>query len=240
MTKQDLTPDASAAKAIKKVAKERQFKGMSLSERKLARRQKLIEAGIEAYGTHGFFSVTVKDICNEAKLTERYFYESFKKSEELFQTIFLQLIESLQQNVMQAVMQAAPDPQNMIDAGLSALFSMLKNDPRMARIIYIDAMLVQELHNHATIHETMSRFDRMIHAFVMLMMPHINLNEKQVSLIATGLNGYVTQIAIRWVMGGFRLSFDEVLHSCKIVFASLLKSLSEKEKNSPKSNIVIK
>ena len=35
------------------------------------------------------FSVTVKDVCQEAKLTERYFYESFKKSEDLFQTIFL-------------------------------------------------------------------------------------------------------------------------------------------------------
>jgi len=77
-------------------SRERQFKGLSLSERKLARRTKLIEAGIEAYGTQGFFSVTVKDICREAGLTERYFYESFKKSEQLFQTIFLQLIEELQ------------------------------------------------------------------------------------------------------------------------------------------------
>lgn len=34
--------------------KERQFKGLSLSERKQLRREKLIEAGIEAYGTHGF------------------------------------------------------------------------------------------------------------------------------------------------------------------------------------------
>ena len=31
--------------------KERQFKGLSLSERKQLRREKLIEAGIEAYGT---------------------------------------------------------------------------------------------------------------------------------------------------------------------------------------------
>lgn len=37
-------------------SRERQFKGLSLSERKLARRTKLIEAGIEAYGTQGFFS----------------------------------------------------------------------------------------------------------------------------------------------------------------------------------------
>lgn len=85
MTEQRLTEK----KTIKKVTKERQFKGMSLSERKLARREKLIEAGIESYGTHGFFSVTVKDICSEAKLTERYFYESFKKSEDLFQNHLL-------------------------------------------------------------------------------------------------------------------------------------------------------
>lgn len=221
-------PLSTEKKTINKAAKERQFKGMSLSERKLARREKLIEAGIEAYGTHGFFSVTVKDICNEAKLTERYFYESFKKSEELFQVIFLQLIEQLQQTVMQGVMQAAPDPKNMIRGGLTAIFTMLKNDPRVARIIYIDAMLVQELHNHATIHETMGRFDRLIYSFVTLMMPHIERSEQEISLVATGLNGYVTQIAVRWVMGGFKQSLEEIVSACEIVFISLIDSFSSK------------
>ncbi len=217
-------------------SKERQFKGLSLTERKQARREKLIEAGIEAYGSQGFFAVTVKDICNEAKLTERYFYESFKKSDELFQTIFLKLIDQLQHNVMQAIMQASTDPRKMIEAGLTALLTTLKDNPGMARIIYIDAMLVQELHNQATIHETMLRFDRMIHAFVMLMMPHIDRSEREISLVATGLNGYVTQIAIRWVVSGFKQSMQEVLSSCSIVFLSLLDTFSEKEKISKKES----
>ncbi|MCU4306145.1 TetR/AcrR family transcriptional regulator [Acinetobacter ursingii] len=226
------TPETDSTTRPKptKVNKERQFKGLSLTERKHARREKLIEAGIETYGTQGFFSVTVKDVCNEAKLTERYFYESFKKSEDLFQTIFLKLIETLQQNVMQSVMQAAPNPAKMIDAGLGALLRTLKDDPRLARIIYIDAMLVQELHNQATIQETMLRFDRMIQAFVMLMMPNLQRSEQEVSLIATGLNGYVTQIAIRWVMGGFKQSQEDVLFACRTVFLSLVQTFSEKEK----------
>lgn len=219
----------SAAKSRPPKTKERQFKGLSMAERQQARREKLIEAGIEAYGSHGFFSVTVKDICNEAKLTERYFYESFKKSEDLFQTIFLKLIDELQQNVMQAMMQASTDPKKMIKAGLTALLTTLRDNPRMARIIYIDAMLVQELHNQATIHETMSRFDRMIHAFVMLMMPQLNRSEQEISLVSTGLNGYVTQIAIRWVMSGFKHSLEEVLSSCSVVFLALLDSFSEKK-----------
>ena len=216
--------------------KERQFKGLSLTERKQARREKLIEAGIEAYGTHGFFAVTVKDICNEAKLTERYFYESFKKSDELFQTIFLTLIDQLQHNVMQAIMQASTDPRKMIEAGLTALLTTLRDNPRMARIIYIDAMLVQELHNQATIHETMLRFDRMIQAFVMLMMPHIDRSEREISFVATGLNGYVTQIAIRWVVSGFKQSMEDVLSSCSIVFLSLLNTFSGKGKILKKEN----
>ena len=216
--------------------KERQFKGLSLTERKQARREKLIEAGIEAYGTHGFFAVTVKDICNEAKLTERYFYESFKKSDELFQTIFLTLIDQLQHNVMQAIMQASSDPRKMIEAGLTALLTTLRDNPRMARIIYIDAMLVQELHNQATIHETMLRFDRMIQAFVMLMMPDIDRSEREISFVATGLNGYVTQIAIRWVVSGFKQSLEDVLSSCSIVFLSLLNTFSEKGKILKKEN----
>ena len=221
--------DRHSASSSKKNSQERQFKGLSLTERKTARREKLIEAGIEAYGTSGFFSVTVKDICTEAKLTERYFYESFKKSEHLFQTIFLKLIDELQQNVMQAIMQASTDPKKMIDAGLTALLTTLKNNPQMARIIYIDAMLVQELHNQATIHETMSRFDRMIQAFVMLMMPHLDRPNREISLVATGLNGYVTQIAIRWVMSDFKQSMEDVLSSCRIVFLSLLQTFSDKE-----------
>jgi len=204
-----------------------------MAERQQARREKLIEAGIEAYGRYGFFSVTVKDICNEAKLTERYFYESFKKSEHLFQTIFLKLIDQLQQNVMQAMMQASSDPKKMIEAGLTALLTTLRDNPGMARIIYIDAMLVQELHNQATIHETMGRFDRMIQAFVMLMMPNLNRSEREISLVSTGLNGYVTQIAIRWVMSGFKQSLEEILSSCSLVFFALLDTLGTEKPADP-------
>lgn len=227
MTENALNSTLSSTAKAPKAVKERQFKGMSLTERKQARREKIIEAGIEAYGTHGFFSVTVKDICIEAKLTERYFYESFKKSENLFQTIFLQLIDKMQHTLMQSIMQGSPDPLKMIESGLLGFFKMLHDDPRMARIIYIDAMLVQELHNHATIQETMGQFDRMIHAFVTLMMPKTQLTEKEISLIATGLNGYVTQVAVRWVMGGFKLPIEEVVQACRTVFMALLRDLTE-------------
>lgn len=208
--------------------KERQFKGLSLTERKQARREKLIEAGIATYGTQGFFSVTVKDVCNEAKLTERYFYESFKKSEELFQTVFLKMIGDMQQCLAQAVLKAAPEPKNMVTAGLSALLNTIKNDPRMARIIYIDAMLVQDLHNQATIQETLAQFDRIIQGFMRLTMPNAEQGQDEASLIATGLNGYVTHIVIRWVSSDFKQPLDDVLAACCAAFLAFIESTAQK------------
>jgi len=110
----------------------------------------------------------------------------------------------MQNCLTQAVLMAAPEPKNMVTAGLSALLSAIKDDPRMARIIYIDAMLVQDLHNQATIQETLTQFDRIIQAFVMITMPNAPQSGEEVSLMATGLNGYVTLCDAYYYSLGFR------------------------------------
>lgn len=194
-----------------------QFKGLSISERKTLRRQKLIQAGIDCYGQFGFFAVTVKDICVAAGLTERYFYESFKKSDELFQAIFVELISELQNNVIQAI-EYSQAPEHMLRAGLSAFLSTLQSNPAMARIIYVDAMLVQELHQQANIRQTMQRFESIVQRLLRALQPDFDFNEREFSWLATGINGYVTHIAIRWVMTDFKADLNDVLNSCELGF----------------------
>lgn len=203
----------------------RQFKGLALEERQQIRRQKLIEAGLQVYGTDGFFSVTIKDICKEAKLTERYFYESFKRSEELFQAVYLQLINDLQKSIVEAVTGRVPDQEQMIEAGLTTLLTVLRDDPRIARILFIDAILVHELHGK-TIHESMSLFDRTIFDFLNLLFPNKIANNSQIFFIASGLNGYVTQIAMRWISSDFKYPIEDVLQACKTAYLSIGQYLS--------------
>jgi len=219
------TTQEAITSAPDKTVRRRNFRGLSLEQRQQERRTRLIEAGLQVYGTQGFFSVTVRDVCAEAKLTERYFYESFKNSEQLFKVIYMQLIERQQQAVMAAVMQAAGQPHDqMIRAGLTVFLRSLQDDPRMARILFVDAVLVSELHG-TTILEAVSRFDRMIQGFMLLMLPDAHRKGVQLSLVSTGLNGYVTHIVIRWVMGGFKESFDEVLNACQVVYTAFLSLL---------------
>ena len=207
---------------VEKTVRRRNFRGLSLEQRQGERRTRLIEAGLQVYGTQGFFSVTVRDVCAEAKLTERYFYESFKNSEQLFKAIYMQLIEQQQQLVMSAVMKSAGlTHEQMIRAGLTVFLRGLQDDPRMARILFVDAVLVSELHG-TTILDAVSRFDRMIQGFMMLMLPEAHQRRLSLSLVATGLNGYVTHIVSRWVMGGFKESFEDVLDACQVVYSAFL------------------
>ena len=69
-------------------ARTRHYGGHSTEERRLARRERLIEAAIRVYGKVGYRNATVKAVCEAAELTERYFYESFANSEALLIAAF--------------------------------------------------------------------------------------------------------------------------------------------------------
>lgn len=221
--------------------KRRSFKGMSLEVRQAERRERLMEAGLQAYGTLGFFSVTVRDVCVEAKLTERYFYESFKNSGALFDAIYMRLVEELQQRILTAVMQGAPDPKQMIQLGLTAFFQLLSDDHRVTRILFIDAILVHE-NDGKSIYKAVKRFDLMTQSFIALMVPQAQENMSLVSLISTGLTGYVSHLATRWAISGFKESVDELLPACMVLYEAFFShfQLPENQKafaNAPKSSM---
>ena len=70
----------------------RTWRGQTTQERQSERRDRLIEAGIELFGTRGYANTPVKAICEEAGLTERYFYEAFEDREALLDQIYEILI----------------------------------------------------------------------------------------------------------------------------------------------------
>src|SRR5689334_13663882 len=64
--------------------KPRIYGGVEHDSRQADRRERLIRAGIKVFGTNGYHGATVRAICEEARLTGRYLYESFENLEQLF------------------------------------------------------------------------------------------------------------------------------------------------------------
>lgn len=207
--------------------KKRSFRGVSAEQRQAERQQKLLEAGLQCFGTHGFYKVTVREICAEAKLTERYFYESFKNTESLLVAVYQRLIHDMQNVIIMTVLNAEDkQPKALIRLGLTTFLRYVSTDPRIARILFIDVPHVR-FENKALIMDTMSTFDTMLQQFGQILFPNFPNQGVNVELVTSGLNGANVHIVMRWVHSGFSYPFEEVLESCYTIFAAMAEYLEK-------------
>ena len=84
----------------------RVYGGVTGEERTAERRRKLIEAGMNLFGSASSGSVRVKDVVAEAGLTERYFYESFADLNALFGAVLGTAADEIESRVDAAMVDA--------------------------------------------------------------------------------------------------------------------------------------
>ena len=210
--------------------KRRSFKGVSAEQRQAERYQKLMDAGLQCFGSHGFYHVTVREICAEAKLTERYFYESFKNTEALLVAVYQQIIKDMQNNIIHTVLATTDkEPKALIRTGLTAFLRYIREDVRVARILFIDVPHVR-FENTVLIRDTLSSFNALLQHFGQLMFPQALNSSLNFDLITAGLNGANVHIVTYWIHSDFAQPFDEVLESCYTLFAALADYLAQSSK----------
>ncbi len=78
----------------------RPYAGASREVRESARREQIIAAGIELFGTQGYRAATVGAICETAGLNKRYFYESFATLEDLLVEVYERVVADLRAAVL--------------------------------------------------------------------------------------------------------------------------------------------
>ncbi|WP_083473708.1 TetR/AcrR family transcriptional regulator [Frankia sp. R43] len=118
----------------------RVYGGVAGEERIAGRRQKLIEAGMNLFGSSSSEPVRVKDVCVEAKLTERYFYESFSDLDDLFQAVLDATMDSIDRDIDAALGNAPEDGMPRITVALRASLDSMLKDPRKIRILYVEGL----------------------------------------------------------------------------------------------------
>src|ERR1700726_634131 len=66
----------------------RRWSGVPIEDRQALRRDELVAAGVTLLGGEGGPGLTVRAVCREAGLTERYFYESFSGRDEFVPAVY--------------------------------------------------------------------------------------------------------------------------------------------------------
>ena len=180
-------------------ARRRNYAGHSAEERAHQRRNRLIEAAIRVYGAEGYRNATVKAVCDEARLTERYFYESFANSEALLIASFDAVTHLVLSCLDKIRVEHAGPPQDCARAVLRAYYQMLKDDPNGARLFVVEIARVGPAVDEA-LATWLREFGELLSR---ALAPQLNAARKSHLLLRAGAVGAVVQIARSWIRGGY-------------------------------------
>lgn len=116
---------------------ERTWAGTTLATRKTARRHRLIEAGLELLGTGVSTAVSVRAVCRQARLTERYFYENFTNRNDFVTSVYDTVAAETHRTLVQAVGSAGLTARARAEAAVSAFVTLILDDPRKGHVLLL-------------------------------------------------------------------------------------------------------
>ncbi len=199
----------------------RTWRGQSAEQRRTERRERLIEAGIELFGSRGYAHTPVKAVCEQAGLTERYFYEAFDDREDLLSEIYDQLIRETGEQTLTAIEAVEEDLFTRLRVGLEAFFHALTRDPRRARIQEIEVVGVSE--------ELERKRRQAIHSFAEIIAEQVRRDPGwdpdrgiRLDVIAVGLVGSVNEQLIDYVLGDLEIEPADLLRHQSMLFTAML------------------
>jgi AcrR family transcriptional regulator len=202
----------------------RNFRGVSPEDRQAERRKRLLEAGLEAFGERGFHAVGVREVCSVAKLTERYFYESFANREALFLAVYREAAGRIRDAITAAHAKARQEITALARAGLEATLRAFRDDPRLARILLLEVFAVGEDIGEARFVVSQEFADE-IATITSAFYPNLATSNLNAQLIGNGLYGSTVYIAMRWALDGFREPLEVVLEHCFLFYKALETSM---------------
>lgn len=111
---------------------------MSRVDRQAERRQLLVRAAFELFGENGESAVTVRSVCRQAELNNRYFYENFSGTDELLGEVYDFVVADLVRALTEA-MADLPDDRARLRAGISTVLGFSSDDPGRGKILFTEA-----------------------------------------------------------------------------------------------------
>lgn len=112
----------------------RPYRGVSASDRRSERRERLVEAGLDVVGRDGVPGATVDAVCTQARLTKRYFYESFSDLGALLEEMLGRFHSGLEDDIRAALGESGDeDPLARARMTVRLLVSAM-DDARLARL----------------------------------------------------------------------------------------------------------
>jgi AcrR family transcriptional regulator len=214
----------------------RRYRGITASERRAQRRERLLEAGLELFGTLGYAGTSIRSVSSAASLNSRYFYESFSSREDLLYHVYDSIVHELIIATTEASTKA-DTIEGQARAGLRAGWTILTEDPRKARILAVEVVGVSERldQRRRAIRHALADLTASNALSIAGDSRRFNLDPV---LTARSLIGGVVEVLVDWINGEVDASVDEVVeHFTRLFSAVAAAAVGEpQERSSPRQS----
>ncbi len=174
------------------------WSGVPLPDRQALRRDQLIAAGVTLLGGEGGPALTVRAVCRQANLTERYFYESFSDRDQFVRAVY----DDVCNRAMTALMSA-----NTPREAVETFVSLMVDDPMRGRVLLL-APEVEPVLIHSGA-EWMPTFIELVQEkLTAISDPTIQ------NMVATGLIGALTALFTSYLDGRLTASREQFIDYC--------------------------
>ena len=192
----------------------RTWGGTTLTDRRAARRELLLDTGLELLGGSGSAAVTVRAVCRTAKLTERYFYESFTDRDDLVLAVYDRVAEQAQQALMDAVRGAGSSDRERAETAVTAFVELIVDDPRKGRVLLLTPLTDPPLSRRGV---------ELIPAFATLIREQLpaKADATDTEMTAIALVGALTNLFVAYLGGTLTVTRERLAEHCvRLLLAS--------------------
>lgn len=174
------------------------WSGVPLRDRQALRRGQLIAAGVALLGAPGGPALTVRAVCRETGLTERYFYESFPDRDDFVRAVYDDVCSRAMATLM-----SSGTPREAVES----FVALMVDDPVGGRVLLLAPELEPVLiHSGA---EWMPNFIELLQGKL------TSINDPAIQkMVATGLIGALTALFTAYLDGRLEVSRAQFIDYC--------------------------
>jgi AcrR family transcriptional regulator len=193
---------------VTEVTQARRYRGLSADERRRERRQRLMDAAFELFGTAGYDRTSIERLCSSSGVTARHFYQEFASRDALLCAVGDQITESVLSAVTEAVAAAPDTPHERAHAGLSAMLKGVLGDRRVARILLIESP--SSGRDVGVRRRVLRSFAAIIESECRRLYAAGQVKERDFLLTSTAMVGATVELLVEWFAGRLEVSLAEL------------------------------
>ncbi|MGH8630323.1 MAG: TetR/AcrR family transcriptional regulator, partial [Burkholderiales bacterium] len=185
----------------KAAVKRRVYGGVAAEQRVAERRERLLEAALELFARQGYQNTPIEQLCTEARVTTRHFYEAFNGREALLLALYERIIGETQAVVREALQRPSTDLRARVAEGIRAFMQAYVSDRRRAQVGVLEVVGVSpavERRRREVIHE----FARVLEGYADALAAQGLLPRRDYHPVSVALVGGINELLAEWLMAG--------------------------------------